>query len=106
MFRATFASVLVLCVFERAKREREMVTRYGQLSSAHTRLQHSRESSYLQQKPRAFRHEFQCHQGGDAGQRADKNKDSPAVEVVLGSHTEPPAWKQQQPTGEDTKWGA
>lgn len=73
-----------------------------QLSSANIRLQRSDESSYLQQKTRALRHEFQCHQGGDTGQRADKYKDSPAVEVVLGSHTEPPAWKQQEPKSKNT----
>lgn len=61
-----------------------------------------RQTSYLQQKPWAFRHEFQRHQGGDAGQSTHQHKDPPAVEVVLGSHTEPPAWKQQEPTSENT----
>lgn len=73
-----------------------------QLASANIRLQGSDESSYLQQKPWAFRHELQCHQGGDTGQSTDKYKDSPAVEVVLGSHTEPPAWKQQEPYNKNT----
>lgn len=94
-------------MFDGTKKDRQWHIR-DQLSSANIRLQLSNESSYLQQKPRAFRHEFQCHQGGDAGQSTDKYKDSPAVEVVLSSHTEPPAWKKQEPNSKNTDqacWG-
>lgn len=90
-------------VFDGTKKERQWHTG-DQPCSANGRLRCShKSSSYLQQEPRAFRHELQCYQGGDAGQGADQNKDSPAVEVILGSHTEPPAWKQQEPTSENSK---
>ena len=50
--------------------------------------------THLQQEPRALRHELQGHHGHGAGQSADDDKHSPAVEVVVAAHAEAPACEE------------
>lgn len=48
---------------------------------------------YLQQEPRALRHEREGHHRADAGERADDHEHTPAVELVGRPHAEAPSWK-------------
>lgn len=51
---------------------------------------------YLQQEARAFRHEFQGNDRGNAGQNTHNHKHSPAVEMIVSSHTESPSCKKKR----------
>lgn len=50
--------------------------------------------THLQQESWALWHEPQGHHGHGAGQSADDDKHSPAVEVVIGAHAEAPACEE------------